>query len=89
MESTQMKTKKTSLVNQAVWSAVLDAVVVITEIISIIERQITFTKEDYVPVPIPLLISLVSLIILIVTFILSIVKTIDAEKDDELFTIQI
>lgn len=79
------KRKKPSLVRQAVCLAVLDAVVALSQIAILIKRQIPFTAEDYMaPVPMPILISLLSLIALVVTAVLTIIFTHGTEKEDEL-----
>lgn len=77
--------KKPSLVKQAAWLAVLNGVVALSQIVILIKRQIPFTAEDYLaPVPVPILISLLSLIALVVTAGLTIFFTHGSEKDDEL-----
>lgn len=77
--------KKPSLVKQAAWLAILNGVVALSQIVILIKRQIPFTAEDYLaPVPVPILISLLSLIALVVTAGLTIFFTHGSEKDDEL-----
>ncbi|MBP3351580.1 MAG: hypothetical protein J6L65_04165 [Lachnospiraceae bacterium] len=77
--------KKPSLVKQAAWMAVLNGVVALSQIAILIKRQIPFTAEDYLaPVPVPILISLLSLIALVVTAGLTIFFTHGTEKEDEL-----
>ncbi len=87
MNSTQTlsKPKRTSLVKNAAWSAVLEATLVLINIIMFIKNQIIFTAEDYLaPVPLPLFISSASFILLLIIGILSIVQTKNTEKEDEL-----
>ncbi|MBQ6696318.1 MAG: hypothetical protein IJN16_06410 [Lachnospiraceae bacterium] len=90
MKKTSEKNKhqKPSLVRKAVWLAILDAVVALSQIVILMKRQFPFTAEDYLaPVPVPLLISLLSLIALIVTAILTLLFSFGAEKEDELSTL--
>lgn len=87
MNSTQTlnKPKRTSLVKNAVWSAILEATLVFINIIVFIKNQIIFTAEDYLaPVPLPLFISSASLILLIIIGLLSLTQTKNTEKEDEL-----
>lgn len=82
---TMNKPKKTSLVKNAAWSAILEATLVVINIVMFIKNQIIFTAEDYLaPVPLPLFISSASSILLIIIAILAIAQTKNTEKGDEL-----
>lgn len=79
------KSKKTSLVKNAAWSAALEATLVILSIIMFIKNQMVFTAEDYAaPIPLPLFISSASVVLLIIIGILTIAQTKNTEKGDEL-----
>ncbi|MBQ8821286.1 MAG: hypothetical protein IJZ82_01455 [Lachnospiraceae bacterium] len=83
--NTTSKPKKTSLVKQAAWSAVLDAAFVLNNIVLLIKHQMTFTAEDYATlIPIPMLISLISLVLLVAIVILTFRQTKNPEREDEL-----
>ena len=77
--------KKTSLVKNAAWSAVLEVTLVVISIIMFIKNQMVFTAEDYAaPIPLPLFISTASAVLLIIIGILAIAQTKNTEKGDEL-----
>ena len=85
MTTKTIKTQKTSVVKQAAWNAVLDVALIITNTFDLIKNQITFGPEDYQTlIPIPMLLSLITLLLMIGVLIIAVNKTKNAEKDDEL-----
>ncbi|MBE5876238.1 MAG: hypothetical protein E7290_05070 [Lachnospiraceae bacterium] len=87
MNNTQTlnRPKKTSLVKSAAWNIASETILIMTYLYLLIKEQIDFTPEEFLTLyPTFRLISFLNITLLIVTLILMIVHTCNADKHDEL-----
>ncbi len=83
--TTMNKPKKTSLVNNALWSSILDIFIILIHLFLLLKPHLTFVPNNYLAdTMVSMSISFIFILLLSIIIILAISQTRNLEKQDEL-----